>query len=132
MKTQVPEIEDILEEEEDEEDENEGVDWMTDASPEVKRWGEMADEYNTKPSEIAFLQVSHLSFVLFALDCIYRHLNPSEIHVLPLEAVALIYYVCGSSRLHSSQRRIEWKHVRQSNTSLSLPNMTPILTSLIL
>merc|ERR1719460_2459743 len=29
---------------------------MTDASPEVKRWGEMADEYNTKPSEIAFLQ----------------------------------------------------------------------------
>ena len=71
LKSQVPGLEDL--EDEDDEEEVEGVDWMTDSSPEVKRWGEMANEYNTQPSEIAFLQVVskdgilHLPIYIYSL-----------------------------------------------------------------
>ena len=42
-------------------------------SPEVQRWSEMAEQYNTAPSEIAFLQVllSSLCYcgLLTVVDC---------------------------------------------------------------
>lgn len=45
------------EDDEEENEQGEGVDWMTEnPSPEVQRWSEMAEQYNTAPSEIAFLQ----------------------------------------------------------------------------
>jgi len=48
---------DNADDDDDEEEKGNGVDWMTEySSPEVQRWSEMAEQYNTQPSEIAFLQ----------------------------------------------------------------------------